>query len=1386
MPTMDPTMDVGKYCQFFDVDEKYFPCIDDSAIEAGAEWKDTYPHEDFISLLKNVERMLGGTTKRSVWIHGAYGTGKSKCAYALKKILDVSEEELKEYWDRFDPLKNNKDLLQKLLGHKERKIVTAYRYASGGITTPRDLFFAVQESVKAAIEKDKRITYHGENTLKESVIAWIEEPSHKSFFNELLKKPEWRSAFSQTDADQVLSSLKNSKNVKDLMDNIFNLADKEGITAMSLDADKLKNWLKDVISKNDIKIVFIWDEFSGFFKQNRNSLDEFQKIVALCQEIPFYLIIVTHKTSYVINAEDQSWSVVKQRFDFSLIRLPDNIAFELIGHAFNVKSAAKDTWNIYANDLNQRLTDSRREVMKVAKISDPKVIKDIMPIHPMTALVLKNIASSFQANQRSMFDFIKVANNEDVKAFQWFIRETGPGDDYPLLTIDMLWNFFYEKGKDDLSFDLRTILDTFPQQNNLRDDEQRVLKAILIMEAIDKKLGGQIDLLKPTEQNISYAFEGINSGLDVRCKNLAKGMREKGILVLNPVGDKKYAYGAAVLAGDQAKIDEYKKDIRKTCTTAKLVSEGKLSTCLSLSSALKLRFSDNIEDGSLITVTTTDFTRTINTLKDKAISWHFNAVIAFAKDPEEAASLSKMIKEAVQKDEYKNIVFIDATGTPLGYDNLTSYVDYSAYARYYQGKNTNSSIDNTREAERVLSVIWRNNIYNGPFVVYDANCPDGQIAPNGQRVAAILQSIVLNKHKYIFDFPPISLSENQLKLTKPKAPAKCGIIKETSGTVLNAEKYTLASVWDVENYWKEPATSGQNISVIKRDVEALVSESFKKDGQVSIDSIYELLENKYGFAPCNLSAFITGFLLKEYAGEPYRYSDSSGSHEPMTQDKLAEMIANRVGKEPSPTYIVMMTPEEKAFYELTEKAWDISENSCSSVSQAAICVKKRMQSLGLPVWSLEEVDTSGIYDIIRMYIDLVQKEGNEAHKIAIQLGSISKNKPSLGEKLRDLITVENCQKGMRSFLKGFENNKLLELADEIGAKENLLMDISKLFEVQYSSLWNLETGKDQIRTLIVEYTFIKYTNIILGSSASSKRSAFDAWTDKLKFVMCTCESLQLKYPELGKCFELLLKIYKNETILPDQMKIYVDELSSHSDLLKDYFDDEKQVFSEIYSDYLEDLSPEDIAQLKVTNLLGIFKKSKTDGNSVVRSLADEYRKNQKKTRMFNLWKEKTDSKNPSDWSSKHRTPILELVSKDEYDDAKKTFETLNRSTSTDSEIDKALSFLERTNIYDDLNNREKIDEAFAKMLGSYRAILPDLDKVRDSLDRLTIDAYEWNTHPDVQNKIANLAKSEYDAGGSDKVITKIEGMESDELKKYLIKLVKDNLKLGIEIINGGM
>ena len=1381
----------NKYREYFDIDERYFPCIDDAAINAGAPWENTYPHTTFIEMLTEMERALSRQNNgKTLWIEGAYGTGKSQCAYALRKILEVPEVELRAYWDRYEPLKTNKnlDLLERIVSQKNSGVVTVYRYASGGIMSPRDLFFAIQESVKSSLVQ-QNITYLGEDTLKESIIAWLEDPDHKLMFNSLLQNQdkEWKALFSQSTVDDILNTLRKSGEIKAVVNNIFRLADKEGITALSIDSDRLIAWLTDVIDRNNIKIVFIWDEFSDYFKNNRESLSEFQKIAALVQSKHFYFIVVTHEPQqiYVADNDRGTQSKVSDRFISIPITLPDNIAFNLIGHAFNVKPSAKADWDILVDgDLGGQTIDARMAVMKATSIIDPQVMKGIMPLQPMAALLLKNIATAFKSNQRSMFDFIKSSNIDDVKAFQWFIENTGPFDDHPLLTVDMLWNFFYEKGRDNLASDIRLILDTFPQQQNLREDEKSVLKAILIMQAIVQRLGGQVDLFKATEQNLSYVFAGISSGLDVSCKNIAKGLKEKGILVANPISGGRFAYAAAVLAGDQAKIDNHKKEQRQNCTTSKLVAEGGLATVLSLPPSLRLRFEAEPGTGKITPVTISDFTRTINILRDRPTGWNFHAVIALAKDDAEAAMFRKTIKAAVADKQYENIVFIDALSTPLGPEAFEQYVDFLAMSLYYQSNNNTSARENSDKAKRVLNQDWKNRIYNGQFVVHTYANQEGEKTGNGQGVVSILQTIVTTKFQYLFDFAK-SLTESQLKITPAmRQSAKSGIIQTTSGVVVGIEKHVLPTVWHIDKYWENSATASLPISKIKVEVDKLIAVAFARDGQISIGELYDFLEKTYGFAPCNLSAFIAGFLLKEYGSEPYRYTDSSSGHEQMTQDKLAEMLANYIGKSPKPTYIVKMTADEMAFYELTEKAWGISPNSCSSAGQAAMAITAKMRNLsGLPVWCLEEVDDIGIFDMVQKYIELVQKEGNEAHKKAVEIGRVASAKPSLADNLSALLTGDNCQKGMREYLRSFEGGKIMELATTIGAESNMLTDIRRLFAVKHSCLWDKQIGDDEIRKLLIEYGVTKEINAILNTSAHSLTEAFKEWRERVKFFGISCEALRAKYPALAKLLDTLLKVCKEEDILPEQLKGFHLDLVAHSAEIRELLSNDRRVFAEIYEPYLEDLSETDIAEVRSKLQTGLFELPKTVCNAKVKESVEEYRKNQLKSKLFRLWKDKTGAKNPREWSSQYRTPILCCVSEAEYEKAKKAFETLNRSWGTDVEIRAALAFLESTTFFNDLSNTDKRNAAFERdIVGEYSMLLPDLNKVRDTLERLSVDTYDWRDNPSIKKKIKQLAEAEYNAGGSDKVLSKIDEMNDAQLKQSLNRLVKDNITVGLEIL----
>ena len=1379
-----------KYCEYFDVNESYFPCIDESAINAGAPWETTYPHETFIDLLNSAEKMLGGTTNRSIWIHGAYGTGKSQCAYALKKILEVPNDELRAYWDRYEPLKKNKALLEKLIGHKEQGVLTAYRYASGSITSPQLLFLAVQESIRAALDAVPG-SYKGENTLKESVIAWLTDSSHNAFVNSLLQKPEWVSEFSQSSADEIINSLRKRSDVSSLMESIFKMAEKEGITALSLTADSLCAWIKDIVAQNHTKVVLIWDEFSGFFRQNRNSLDEFQKIVALCQETHFYFVIVTHPITSIAGAsisKDDPMSVVQQRYKQIEITLPPNIAFELIGHAFSVIPAAKDQWEVMTGDLNSKISASKIAVMKAAVVKSDSVMQHMLPIHPMAALVLKNIASAFQSNQRSMFDFIKTPKDLDVHAFQWFIQNTRPDSDRSLLTVDMLWDFFYEKGKDYLTSDIKLILDTYPQQTNLTEKEKVVLKTILIMQAVDQRLGGTIPVLKATDQNLSYAFEGDWDVYENECKSIAKALVKKGVLIQTPIADGKQVYSAAVLAGDGAKIDRLKDEVRKNGTITKLVEEGtQLASALSLTPPLRLRYAVNTDTGALPVVTVTNFVKMMDQLKVKDTSWHFFAVLALARTDEEAQTFRNMIKKTIGNAEYKTILVIDALSSPLGLELFEEYVSYSAMSMYYNGNNNQQSKDNARKAREVLDRTWRDRIHDGSFIVWSYANQDGEKATGANAVHTIMQTVVLNRYNHVPDFTK-GLTESQLKNTQTKQVAKYGFgLSDVKGLIAGCEKTVLGKVWNRDTYWSDQELEKEPISIIKRSVDKLIHEAFRENGRISIDEICELLETAYGFAPCNLTAFVLGFLLKEYKGDPFRSQDSEGLRESMTPDKLSEMIGNYYSKKAKTTYIVSLTPEEKSFYELTEKAWRITPNTCTSPTQASSLIQAKMRDFVYPVWTLEEVDNTGVYDIVKKYIALIQSNGKAAHTIAIEIGKIGMQRSSCGDHLQALLTADNCLNGMSLFIQHFEGGKLSTLAKEIGASDHVLSDIKKLFSVKHAAQWIASTGEDEIRKLTVEYSFVKVTNALLNVSKDSKEGAFKSWREFLKFLGLSCESIQAKYPALNNLFTLLLKIVNYEDILPDNMKMLRDELTIHNTEMHDLLSSPLNSFIDLYAPYLTGFSHEECEIIKNSITEDMFVLSATKGNAVVKKAADDYRKGQVKDQLFRLWSERTGgTKSPKHWSEHYKTPILCCIDPEIYGEAKKAFAVLNSSQHSESEIKMALEFCEGADFFDVIVDSDYRNKCFMEQIvGCYSKLLPDITAIRSALEDTDIAPYDWADDPRIKAKIKNMASVEYNAGGSDAAINTIESMPIDQLKTWLKQLAVSDMELGVKIISNG-
>lgn len=1376
---------IGKYCEYFDVDDKYFPCIDDSAIRNGARWENTYPHETFIRLLEEAERMLAGNTRKSLWIHGAYGTGKSQCAYALKKILEVPEDELKAYWDDYSPLKNHTALFSKLIGHKKRGIISAWRYASGNISTVQQLLLAVQESISKSLDESSR-PYKGQNTLRKSVLSWLEDETHAAFLDSLLRKPEWRSSFSQSCAEDVINALRNNSDVTDLMDNIFSLADKEGITALSLTSESLREWIIDVIrGNNNLQIVLVWDEFSDFFKIHRNSLGEFQKIASICQEAPFYFVIVTHDGDYSLPG-DSSWKVIQERFSKVQITMPDNIAFELTAHAFSVKREMRDDWQMMLNDLATETHDSSRAVVEAVDLLNSETVKNILPIHPMAALVLKNIASAFRSNQRSMFDFIKTApgDEDEMKAFQYFIRKTGPADDRNLLTVDMLWDFFYVRGSDFLSQDIRLVLDVFGETMQkfpgLSESEQSVLKTILIMQALTQRMSGTLPILAPTDRDIKYAFEGGGRELQNSCIAIAQRFVDRGILIQKIDGAKEYA--AAILAGQGSEIEKNRLEIAKTSTTAKLITECKdsLPGSINLDPSLSLRYEIEIACSA-------NFKHNANALRLKDLpSYKFRAVMTLAKDDDEAISIRKYIREIMSDENFRDLVVIDASSTPLGSEAFASYAASQAMAMYYGSNNNTESKLAADRAKQILTHDWCGRISSGEFTVYSSKYPEGEKVQGARNLNTHLRNLVLSRFNYIQDFER-GVTQPQLSLSNLKQSALMAINGgRVTGIMSGREKDILGKFWGNENWIDDPENSGEPLTIVAKSLHALIESEFESCGRISVGKIWGKLSGEFGFSVCNLSAFIAGFILRKYSAGDFRSMDTNNHSDNMTAEKLAEMLANfMTPARKTDSFIVKRTQEELAFCKVTAEAWNIpyAELSSESPEMVSEMIHRKIKELKFPLWCLKYEASSDILPVVEKYIALPKADSKLLDYFA-EIGRAYLMAPSTGRGLREILTAESCKRGMMKFLAGFEGGILPELAKEIGINDDdMLSDVSRLFSKEYSDTWSEELCYDQIRRLITEYDFTKITNDILNAGAKSRNESLDAWRECAEMSGCSHEDAAKKFPELKEFISTLAKIAGHSDItqnIPGFMQCVKDNFRE----VKSFAEGGMTLFNEIYASCLEGLSDDDCRKVR-EGVPNLFTLPSVQAGIAVKQSAGNLRKSRKQSYVYSFWAEHADgTRNPREWSRKYKLPILCCVDPNVSKNAAEIFGMINRGNLSEEEADTAAKFLEALDaegFFTRIKDKDYRDKIFSeKVIGStYAGLLGSIDDVKEGLSESMIEPYNWNSDRGVENELKRIARKNY---SPEKVKARLGKMSADEIERMLKIFVDDDITLGMKIL----
>lgn len=604
------------------------------------------------------------------------------------------------------------------------------------------------------------------------------------------------------------------------------------------------------------------------------------------QTEPFCFIPVTHRSEAGIDDADADKPKILGRFikPTCIIELPENMAFQLMGAAMKISedSMVKKEWEEILFDLEERTGYSRKRIKQSAGIED-KQLRGILPIHPYAASLLKHISASFASNQRSMFDFIKNSGNEDLKGFQWYIDKFGPYSENPFLTVDLLWGFFYDNGKNDLSQNIRQILDRYANlAKQLDDEEQKVLKTILLFQAMSESASDQIDIFLPNENNLNLAFEGTDfeSGQAVKCAE--KLVREK-VIYKKTLKDGSFLYSILTGEMDASEIDK-KKALYEGKTTSSIIKDGDFKDTIEIPNDLKLRFKLEYAACTDFDITAKKF---INAATDD--NRHFYVVCCLSKNVSESISITKKIAEMRKKYSDSEVIFIDSGRTLLGDDKFAEWVTNMATSNYYTSKDNNQSSQYFRYATNVLTD-WRTRIKQGQFVLYTKANPSGEIFNSMEALGEELRTF--DKKRF-----PLALecnyksANNWWSANSLGVGVECGVNQVIKGTYSNKIarlEEMLSNALGNPNYWTDyPADC---ISRVKTDLNEFVGSIMEKEGRISILSIYDFLKGEpYGYLPCNMTAFFMGFLLKEYVDDKYSWSDGLSSDN-MSLNKMKEMI----------------------------------------------------------------------------------------------------------------------------------------------------------------------------------------------------------------------------------------------------------------------------------------------------------------------------------------------------------------------------------------------------------------------------------------------------------------------------------------------------------------
>ncbi len=1383
----------GRYAEYIQVDEDFIPVFDEGWDKKYPKrWKSFYPHHDFLSILESVVATLEGTRnedRKSLWVYGAYGTGKTFASFVIQHLLEDPLEDVEDY---FQVYKLNRSLLNRLIGlRKQKTILVARRSASSGITQDYLLFEALQSSIIESIKRH-HFTYLGTQSLYQEVVWHLSDPDSPFDFPKVFRRARNKYFPEYSSPEAVIRDLKerNPEQNSDLLSRVVEFLREERQSIVPDDPQKICIWIADVIQRNGIHaMLFIWDEFSDYFRQNR-AFTGLQEIAQAVSSAPFYLFLITHKDYEQFLKDEQDRRRIMDRFKTHHIYMSEPTALQLMANVIQVKPEKEDEWQKVSEALWNAVKPGIRRLFEILENDSMRWehLRKLLPVHPYSAFLLSILSRFLSSNQRTMFQFLSGKGEKSPYNFQCFIEEYGISA-RKLLTCDVLWDYFFAQDNVEIPDSIRWIVNRLSnvKEKAQNDEELRVLKAVFLLCAVQRifaarsiSSGLPSALLVPTLSNLSLAFAGTE--IEDKLRSILERLVKERILWTRREGeDVQYILQEDIT--DPERYNEILEQIRREMPLERIMENEKVEGWIQEKlSPVYLR--DRFQP-----LKCASRRNWKNVLKEPS-SGRVPCVIIVTTRTSEGNELEEEVSRYLDNVSFE-CVAISASSEPFGEDNLEEYWKKEADVRYFEqigGRNENIKL--YEEQRQNVVKAWLNRLQNAVFLVryriQDRNTPSRWVT-RSRRVEGLeeLRKELELIDKSIFYWGLETIAEHE-SLFKSKSFSK-EIVKIGTGVSKASGRYNYFSdlrsklesmgVWNEERYWEKDYREerAQAIVAMKREVERVITTSLQEKREVTIRDIYEALQQKpFGLLEWAGTLFLLGFLLRDYCkGRYYRYDGKSAV--PINDDTLADMVFNAVRKDEDSVRIVEMTKEQELFCLCSVRIFPFDqERQKYSIKGIQNAIRDYLSRVRYPLWSVRftgnlKEDEDKVQEIIDSFCSFVAcryQTGSEdesytqpvqeialaeeiARKIAdfdplvsfagidylVRGGEItSPSVAKLLEELRQLFQPDSLKKGLQEYLRT-QWPQLLDLARRVNFDDEAILRVIKRRTSEDAAwLWEKEDFDRKVEQVQEDLNLLALLRQYFSEAVREE----DTIGTYLRRVFATVKVSHAYIREESPCPQLveqILQVCQDQDLSLEinNKRAFFEALVMHGETLAQFFT--KEGFAQVirkHSEEILSISPgeEELFELYEKLPSGQFLCSKEEFVNTVRHTWEEYQASNKLNILKRTWQKQSGTNSPREWSKKCGIPVFWVLGEEPL--VQDTCEALEGKRRLDAHaLEKANHFLETSDKTGYLGDLTKCNELFIRRLfpGQEQILLLLMDHVEELKayirDKVAEEPYEW-------------------------------------------------------------